>query len=193
MSVSVTSVPRKRLGRVPFAVGLAGLLVAGMVGLLALNIAIQSGSAQLRAAQTKAKALSDEAAAMQAEVYRIGSVMNLAQQAADLGMRPNPYGAFIDLSNGSVSGNQQRVSGNEVPAILPTATGTAPSPVQIKIYPWGDPSPTPVPSATPTAGEPSGGPTAPSVQPSVEPSATPASSGPTVTPSESPVPENPNE
>jgi len=197
MSVSLTSVPRKRLGRVPFSVGLAGLLVAGMVGLLALNIAIQSGSAQLRAAQNQAKALSDEAAAMQAEVYRIGSVMNLAQQAAALGMRPNPYGAFINLADGSVSGTLQRVSGNEVPAMLPTATGTATSPVQIKIYPWGEPTTSPVPSAPVTvqpadgtvtvpAGEPTVVPSAlPTASPGSTPTATPAEPAPTATPSAS--------
>jgi len=183
MSVSLTSVPRKRLGHVPFTVGLAGLLVAGMVGLLALNIAIQSGSAQLRAAQNQAKALSDEAAAMQAEVYRIGSVMNLAQQAAALGMRPNPYGAFINLADGSVTGTQQRVSGAEVPGMLPTATGTATSPVQIKIYPWGDPTTSPVPSATVTVQPADGTVTLPVGEPTVVPSGAPTAT-PTVTPTE---------
>jgi len=151
MSVSLTSVTTgRRLGRVPFTVGLAGLLVAGMVGLLALNIAIQSGSVQLRAAQTQAKALSDEAAAMQAEVYRVGSIMNLAQQAADLGMRPNPYGVFINLDDGSIVGDPRPVNGNELPAILPTGSGVATSPIQIKIYP-ATPAPTP---PTPTAAPP---------------------------------------
>ena len=186
MSVLLTSVPRRRLGRVPFAAGLAGLLVAGMVGLLALNIAIQSGSAQLRAAQTRAKALSDEAAAMQAEVYRIGSMKNLAQQAADMGMRPNPYGAFIDLSDGSIHGDPQRVTGFELPAMLPTATGTPTSPVQIKIYPWGEPR-TPVPSGTPNAPSVDGPVTVPSEEPSTDPLASPSSPQPTAVPSETPT------
>jgi len=148
MAISLTSViTRRRLGRVPFTVGLGGLLAGGMVGLLALNISIQSGSAELRRDQSQAQALSDEAAALRAEVDRVGSATSLAQQATALGMRPNPYGVFLNLADGSVTGDPVPVRGDEVPALVPTDTKTADSPIKIKIYP------VPTLPATPVAGQ----------------------------------------
>lgn len=134
---------RRRLGGVPFALGLAAILVAGMVGLLALNIAIQSGSAELRHDQTQAKSLNDELAALRAEVDRVSSATNLAQQAAALGMRPDTNGVFLHLADGSVTGDAKPASGSDVPNSVPAATSTS-APIQITIYP----APTPTVSAT---------------------------------------------
>jgi len=135
----------KRLGNVPFAVGLAGVMVVGMVGLLALNIDIQSGSAALRADQSQAQALDDQVAALRAEVDRVGSVTSLAQQASALGMAPDTNAAFLNLADGSVSGDATPLAGNAVPRSVPDPSITT-SPITIKIYPV----PTPTPSDQPT-------------------------------------------
>ncbi|MCL2783611.1 MAG: cell division protein FtsL [Propionibacteriaceae bacterium] len=152
-----------RLGHIPFLAALAVMLIAGMVGLLLLSIKIQQGSVELRQAQSQAQNLSNEAAALRAEVDRVGSVTNLAQQAAALGMRPNPHGAFINLSDGSVTGDTSPATGHDVPNIVPTSGSTHP-PVQIKVYPTPSSPPSPpasadgpvVPPDTPTPA-PSGG------------------------------------
>jgi len=136
----------KRLGNVPYALGLAAVMVVGMVGLLALNINIQSGSAELRTDQAQAKALDDEVSALRAEVDRVGSVSSLAQQAAALGMAPNTNAAFLNLSDGSVSGNTAPLTGNAVPRSIPDPNITT-APITIKIYPV--PTPTPSPSDQP--------------------------------------------
>jgi len=133
----------KRLGNVPYALGLAALMVAGMVGLLALNINIQSGSAELRTDQAQAKALDDEVSALHAEVDRVGSVVSLAQQAAALGMCPNTNAAFLNLADGSVSGNTTPLKRDAVPVSIPAQGATTP-PIAIKVYPV----PTPMPSAS---------------------------------------------
>jgi len=133
----------RRLGGVPFALGLAGILVAGMVGLLALNIAIQSGSAELRRDQTQVKALNDEVSALRAEVDRVSSATNLAQQAAALGMRPGTNGVFLNLADGSVTGDVKPATGSDVPNSIP-APGPASTPVQITVYP--------APTSAPTGG-----------------------------------------
>ena len=138
---------RPKLPRVPFALGLAALLVVGMVGLLALNIAIQSQSMELRRDQTKAKALADEAAALQAEADRVGSAGSLALQAAGLGMRPNPYGVIITLPDGTITGKLQKVRGDEVPAQVPPPWSVTSLPVQLKVYPVP-------PTAQPSTGSP---------------------------------------
>jgi len=125
----------KKLGQVPFIMGLAVILIAGMVGLLVLSIKIQNGSVELRQAQTQGAALTNEAAALRAEADRVGSVTNLEQQAAGLGMCPNPYGAFVDLGTGKVTGDMKKVTGNELPKLVPSSTDPVPPPVQTKLYP----------------------------------------------------------
>jgi len=140
-NVALTAVTNRpnRLGPVPFAMGLAVIVITGMVGLLILSIHIQAGSVELRQAQAQAAALANEAAALAAEVDRVGSVSSLQQQAATLGMRPNPHGAFIDLSNGEVSGDLNPVKGDELGGIVPPVTELPPPPVEIKFYPAPNP------------------------------------------------------
>jgi len=135
-NVALTAVDKRsrRLGEVPFAMGLAVILIAGMVGLLVLSIKIQNGSVELRQAQAQSAALANEAAALNAEADRVGSVTNLQQQAVDLGMCPNPYGVFVDLGAGQVSGDMKTVTCDELPKLIPPATPPSP-PVQTKIYP----------------------------------------------------------
>jgi len=130
----------KRLGNVPYGLGLAAVMVVGMIGLLALNIDIQSASAQLRTDQAQAKALDDEVAALRAEVDRVGSVTSLAQQATALGMIPNTNAAFLNLADGSVSGNVTPLTGNPAPRSIPDPNVTT-APITIKIYPVSTPSP----------------------------------------------------
>ncbi|MCL2489645.1 MAG: hypothetical protein FWF36_02810 [Propionibacteriaceae bacterium] len=136
----------KRLGNVPFALGLAGVMVVGMVGLLALNINIQSGSAELRQDQSQAKALGDEVSALRAEVDRVGSVTSLAQQASAIGMCPNTKVAFLDLGTGAITGDATPLPGNAVPRSIPDPSSTT-SPITIKLYP------TPTPTPAPTVGD----------------------------------------
>jgi len=147
--VKLTAVKgNKRLGNVPYGLALAGVMVVGMVGLLALNIGIQTGSAELRADQSQAKALGDEVSALRAEVDRVGSVTSLAQQATAQGMVPDTNAAFLNLSDGSVTGNAAPVTGNAVPRSIPDPSITT-APITIKVYPV--PTPTPSPSADQTA------------------------------------------
>jgi len=120
--------------------GLAAILVIGMVGLLVLSIKIQSASVELRQAQTQAAALGNEAAALSAEVDRVGSVTSLQQQAAALGMCPDARGVFIDLTTGKVTGDKTPATCDDLSKIMPPGDN-APPPVQIKIYPAPSPSP----------------------------------------------------
>jgi len=150
MSVPLTAVKgNKRLGNVPYAIGLAGIMVIGMIGLLALNINVQTGSAKLRVDQAQAKALGDEVSALRAEVDRIGSVTSLAQQAAALGMCPDTNVAFLNLGDGSISGNTAPNGGNTVPWSIPDPDATT-APITIKIYPAPTPSPTAEPMSADT-------------------------------------------
>lgn len=140
VALSVTKRGR-RLGRLPFAMGLAVILIAGMVGLLILSIKIQSASVELRQAQSQAAALGNEAAALSAEVDRVSSVTNLQQQAMALGMCPDAHTVFIDLTTGLVTGEQTRATCEDLTKIMPPSDGAASPPVQVKIYPGPNPAP----------------------------------------------------
>jgi hypothetical protein len=93
------------------------VLAAGMVGLLVLTTMVQSQTFSVQQQQAKADALADQLAALQAEVAQARSVQNLAVEAQKLGMRPNPYGAQLELPDGTVIGKATPVSGIEIPSV----------------------------------------------------------------------------
>lgn len=110
-----------RLAKVPFMLFLATILGLGMVGLLVLNTTIQDQSRTLRTLQRQASALGYREAALQSEVAQLRGVENLAQQATRLGMRPNPFPAFIELPSGKIIGTPRVVAGDEMPGFIWTA------------------------------------------------------------------------
>jgi cytoskeletal protein RodZ len=105
------------IGRLPFLLILAGVLVAGLVGLLMLQTRVQEQSFEVRQLQTQATQLSYKQAQLEAEVQQKETPAEIARQATALGMVPNPYGVYIDVRTGSVVGTQKAVHGTEVPNI----------------------------------------------------------------------------
>jgi hypothetical protein len=96
---------------------LAGVLVAGLVGLLMLQTRVQEQSFDLRQLQSKATALSYRQAQLEAQVQQKATPAEIARQATSLGMVPNPYAVYVDVRTGTVVGTQRTVKGNEVPYI----------------------------------------------------------------------------
>lgn len=112
-------VPKRQggLGRLPFMLIIAGVLVAGLVGLMLLQTRVQEQSFELRQLQTKATALSYRQAQLEAALQQQTTPAEISRQATALGMVPNPNAVYIDIRTGSVVGNQKPVTGNEVPNI----------------------------------------------------------------------------
>ncbi len=106
------------LARAPFLILLGVILVAGMVGVLILNTSLQNQAFEVRDLQRQAAELGYERAALDAELDAVSSPESLAKKASRLGMRPNPYAAFVDLGSGKVVGKPQTVKGNEVPEVV---------------------------------------------------------------------------
>lgn len=127
------------LGRLPFMLILAGVLVVGLVGLLMLQTRVQEQSFEVRQLQTQATELSYRQAQIEAQVQQKATPSEIARQATALGMVPNPYAVYIDVRTGSVVGSQTAVRGNEVPYI------TYKSPAQ-KAAEAQAAAPTPVPA-----------------------------------------------
>lgn len=109
--------PGRRLATIPFVMVVALVLAAGMVGLLVLTTVIQSQTFTVQQEQAKADALADQLAALQAQVAQARSMQNVAVEAQKLGMRPNPYGAQLELPDGTVIGKASAVTGVEIPSV----------------------------------------------------------------------------
>jgi hypothetical protein len=96
---------------IPFAILVLGLLGVGLVLLLLLNTALDSGAFELQAAQKTQSGLTDEQQELQLQLAALAAPGTLAAQAAALGMVPNPNPVFLDPSSGAVLG---------VPGVAPT-------------------------------------------------------------------------
>ena len=107
--------PRGRMATIPFALVIALVLAAGTVGLLVLTTALQNQAFAVQSRQHEATVLEIQLASLQAEVADARSIQHLAVAAQQLGMRPNPYGAQLRLSDGKVLGEASAVVGGEVP------------------------------------------------------------------------------
>ncbi|GAB7183686.1 cell division protein FtsL [Kitasatospora sp. Ki12] len=158
----ITVRPGKRpvRGRTPFAVLVVVLLAAGLLGLLALNTALNEGSFELSRLQRQTTVATDEQQSLQHQIDQSSAPDALARRAAELGMVPAGGMAFLDVPNGG------KVVGTPGPA------QDSPPVKRSTVEPW----PTkPVPSAAqPSAVQPP----APSAAPSTAPPAPPAPPAP---------------
>ncbi|MFF2081945.1 cell division protein FtsL [Kitasatospora sp. NPDC058162] len=136
-------------GRTPFAVLVVVLLAAGLLGLLALNTALNEGSFELSRLQKQTTKSTDEQQSLQHEIDQSSAPDALAKRAAELGMVPAGGMAFLDVPNGG------KVIGTPGPA------QDSPPVKKSTVEPW----PT---KASPGAQSPA--PAQPSAQPSASPS-----------------------
>ncbi|MFE2722944.1 cell division protein FtsL [Kitasatospora sp. NPDC059327] len=132
-------------GRTPFAVLVVVLLAAGLLGLLALNTALNEGSFELSKLQRQTTVLTDEQQGLQHQIDQNSAPDALARRAAELGMVPAGGMAFLDVPNGG------KVLGTPGPAqdSPPVKRSTA------EPWPGRQPSPSAQPSA-PAAPAPGG-------------------------------------
>jgi hypothetical protein len=110
--------PASRLARFPFLLVLIGLFGIGMVGLLMLNTTLQSQAFESRTLNRQATELAYTQADMENQLAALAAPQELARRASELGMRPNPFPAFLVLPSGKVVGKPIPVSGHEVPALI---------------------------------------------------------------------------
>jgi cell division protein FtsB len=99
-------VPRRRprARRVPFLVALTAILVGGVVGLLLFNTSLQQASFAASALQEQADTLTSREQALTMELDKLRDPQRVAAQAQRMGMVPAANPAFLNLSDGSISG-----------------------------------------------------------------------------------------
>ena len=110
--------PTARLARFPFLLVLIGLFGIGMVGLLMLNTTLQNQVFESRTLNRQATELAYTQADLEYQLAALAAPQELARRASELGMRPNPFPAFLVLPSGKVVGKPIPVSGHEVPALI---------------------------------------------------------------------------
>jgi hypothetical protein len=97
---------------------LIGIFGVGMAGLLMLNTTLQSQAFESRTLNRQATELAYAQADLENQLDALAAPQELARQASALGMRPNPYPAFLVLPKGKVVGKPTPVDGQEVPALI---------------------------------------------------------------------------
>ncbi|MDO4411634.1 cell division protein FtsL [Cutibacterium sp.] len=110
------------MGRLGFAILIVVMLAVGYAGLLVLNTTIQAQSMTIAKENRNLSVLQHQEAVLAGEVAQLRGSQHLQQEAKELGMRPNPYGSFIDLRTGKVMGTQTKVDGKEVPGVIGETT-----------------------------------------------------------------------
>jgi hypothetical protein len=110
--------PASRLARFPFLLVLIGIFGIGMAGLLMLNTTLQSQAFESRTVNRRAAELAHAQADLENQLNALAAPQELARRASELGMRPNPFPAFLVLPSGKVVGEPIPVSGHEVPALI---------------------------------------------------------------------------
>jgi hypothetical protein len=110
--------PAARLARFPFLLVLIGIFGMGMGGLLMLNTTLQSQAFESRTLNRQATELAYAQADLEDQLDALAAPQELARRASALGMRPNPYPAFLVLPGGKVLGEPTPVGGQEVPALI---------------------------------------------------------------------------
>jgi hypothetical protein len=114
----VVAQPAARLARFPFLLVLLLIFGIGMAGLLMLNTTLQSQAFQSRTLNRQATELAYAQADLENQLDALAAPQELARRASALGMRPNPFPAFLVLPSGKVVGEPTPVSGGEIPALI---------------------------------------------------------------------------
>jgi hypothetical protein len=106
------------LARFPFLLVFIGIFGIGMAGLLMLNTTLQSQAFESRTLNRRATELAYSQADLENQLDALAAPQELARRASELGMRPNPFPAFLVLPSGKVVGKPIPVSGHERPALI---------------------------------------------------------------------------
>ena len=111
--------PAARLARFPFLLVLIGVFGLGMAGLLMLNTTLQNQAFQARALNRQATELTYAQADLENRLDTVAAPQEMARRASALGMRPNPYPAFLVMPKGKVIGDARAVTGTEAETLSP--------------------------------------------------------------------------
>lgn len=100
---------------------IVGLLLVGLLAVMVVTTQVAIQSRELSELRQESTLLSYEVASLNAELQSKSSSSSLALRATDLGMLPNPYPAFIRLSDYEILGDPKAVPGQTPDFTVQTA------------------------------------------------------------------------
>lgn len=131
-ALTLLPTPRPMLSGVGFGVLIALLVAIGLALVMVVSTSVSAQSRELASLRKEATELGYVAAALTHELQSASSTSSLALRASDLGMVPNPYPAFISLTDGSILGEPTPVRGDEA-TYLRRLPNPAPVPDQLEV------------------------------------------------------------
>ena len=108
----------ERMARIPFITVLIAIFGVGMVGLLVVNTSLQNQAFESRALIREAAQLVYAEAELQSQLNQVRTPEQIATKASALGMRANPYPAFLVVPSGKVIGERHRITGDEMKGLI---------------------------------------------------------------------------
>lgn len=103
--LAVVPTPAPRTGRASFVLVIVLVLSGGLAALLGFNTALAQGSFTASKLQKQASDLDDRTQTLSEQLAKADSPDRLARAARQIGMVPAPSVAFVQLSDGSVTGS----------------------------------------------------------------------------------------
>jgi hypothetical protein len=97
-----TARTRPRHPRAPFILLLVGLLGGALVSLLVISTTLAEGSYRITSLQQQNANLAKQESTLTQQVAQASAPAQIAQEAEEFGMRPNPGLQFINLKTGKV-------------------------------------------------------------------------------------------
>src|SRR5271156_6423632 len=97
-----TPATRPSVPRAPFILLLVGLLGGALVSLLVISTTLAQGSYRITSLQQQNANLAKQEQLLAQQVAQASSPAQIAQEAEEFGMRPNPALQFINLKTGKV-------------------------------------------------------------------------------------------
>lgn len=116
----LTAVPTAAPSHGGMLVVCAGLLLAGLLGLLLINMNLAEGSFRVHELQRTAGELAEAEAALEQEITAMSSPAALAATASRMGMVPASSPAFLRLEDGAVLGVAEPASAQTAFSVVVT-------------------------------------------------------------------------
>lgn len=108
---------RSTVSSMGFAVIVMALVALGMGLVMVVTTSVAAQSKELSELRTEATQLDYRAASLTTDLQKTSSSALLAMRASELGMVPNPYPAFIRLSDKAILGEARAVTDEEAPGL----------------------------------------------------------------------------
>lgn len=127
LRLRVVRSPKAAVSPLGFVAIVVVLIAVGLAAVMVVTTSVGAQSRELANLRRDATELGYTKAALTSQLQKVSSANALALRASQLGLVPNPYPAFINLGDGTVTGVPTPVTGNELPFLRGRRSEAPPS------------------------------------------------------------------